>query len=211
MELEELKRNWATLNERIEKVEMVNERLVKNMVELRTKSTFGRFFDQQRNILNYGIIFSLFFAIRYLFIYHRGEEINPYILIIVFIPLVSALCKRGVYSPLFTKMDLAKVTPQKALKSLIRYKKLYLLEHYCIYIIGILGTIAFVIWHIIFTYNTYHKYHLKMDIQMTIIVLSIEIIAMAIMLWKGNKFKKEHMKDLKELEDGLRELKEYAE
>ena len=51
MELEELKRNWATLNERIEKVEMVNERLVKNMVELRTKSTFGRFFDQQRNIL----------------------------------------------------------------------------------------------------------------------------------------------------------------
>lgn len=211
MELEELKRNWATLNERIEKVEMVNERLVKNMVELRTKSTFGRFFDQQRNILNYGIIFSLFFAIRYLFIYHRGEEINPYILIIVFIPLVSALCKRGVYSPLFTKMDLAKVTPQKALKSLIRYKKLYLLEHYCIYIIGILGTIAFVIWHIIFTYNTYHKYHLKMDIQMTIFVLSIEIIAMSIMLWKGNKFKKEHLKDLKELEDGLQELKEYAE
>ena len=211
MELEELKRNWATLNERIEKVEMVNERLVKNMVELRTKSTFGRFFDQQRNILNYGIIFSLFFAIRYLFIYHRGEEINPYILIIVFIPLVSALCKRGVYSPLFTKMDLAKVTPQKALKNLIRYKKLYMLEHYCIYIIGILGTIAFVIWHIIFTYNTYHKYHLKMDIQMTIFVLSIEIIAMSIMLWKGNKFKKEHMKDLKELEDGLRELKEYAE
>lgn len=211
MELEELKRNWATLNERIEKVEMVNERLVKNMVELRTKSTFGRFFDQQRNILNYGIIFSLFFAIRYLFIYHRGEEINPYILIIVFIPLVSALCKRGVYSPLFTKMDIAKVTPQKALKSLIRYKKLYLLEHYCIYIIGILGTIAFVIWHIIFTYNTYHKYHLKMDIQMTIFVLSIEIIAMSIMLWKGNKFKKEHLKDLKELEDGLQELKEYAE
>lgn len=211
MELEELKRNWATLNERIEKVEMVNERLVKNMVELRTKSTFGRFFDQQRNILNYGIIFSLFFAIRYLFIYHRGEEINLYILIIVFIPLVSALCKRGVYSPLFTKMDLAKVTPQKALKSLIRYKKLYLLEHYCIYIIGILGTIAFVIWHIIFTYNTYHKYHLKMDIQMTIFVLSIEIIAMSIMLWKGNKFKKEHLKDLKELEDGLQELKEYAE
>lgn len=211
MELEELKRNWATLNERIEKVEMVNECLVKNMVELRTKSTFGRFFDQQRNILNYGIIFSLFFAIRYLFIYHRGEEINPYILIIVFIPLVSALCKRGVYSPLFTKMDLAKVTPQKALKNLIRYKKLYLLEHYCIYIIGILGTIAFVIWHIIFTYNTYHKYHLKMDIQMTIFVLSIEIIAMSIMLWKGNKFKKEHLKDLKELEDGLQELKEYAE
>lgn len=211
MELEELKRNWATLNERIEKVEMVNERLVKNMVELRTKSTFGRFFDQQRNILNYGIIFSLFFAIRYLFIYHRGEEINPYILIIVFIPLVSALCKRGVYLPLFTKMDLAKVTPQKALKNLIRYKKLYLLEHYCIYIIGILGTIAFVIWHIIFTYNTYHKYHLKMDIQMTIFVLSIEIIAMSIMLWKGNKFKKEHLKDLKELEDGLQELKEYAE
>lgn len=211
MELEELKRNWATLNERIEKVEMVNERLVKNMVELRTKSTFGRFFDQQRNILNYGIIFSLFFAIRYLFIYHRGEEINPYILIIVFIPLVSALCKRGVYSPLFTKMDIAKVTPQKALKSLIRYKKLYLLEHYCIYIIGILGTIAFVIWHIIFTYNTYHKYHLKMDIQMTIFVLSIEIIAMSIMLWKGNKFKKEHLKDLKELEDSLQELKEYAE
>ena len=67
MELEELKRNWTALNERIEKVEMVNERLVKNMVELRTKSTFGRFFDQQRNILNYGIIFSLFFAIRYLF------------------------------------------------------------------------------------------------------------------------------------------------
>lgn len=211
MELEELKRNWTALNERIEKVEMVNERLVKNMVELRTKSTFGRFFDQQRNILNYGIIFSLFFAIRYLFIYHRGEEINPYILIIVFIPLVSALCKRGVYSPLFTKMDLAKVTPQKALKNLIRYKKLYLLEHYCIYIIGILGTIAFVIWHIIFTYNTYHKYHLKMDIQMTIFVLSIEIIAMSIMLWKGNKFKKEHLKDLKELEDGLQELKEYAE
>lgn len=211
MELEELKRNWTALNERIEKVEMVNERLVKNMVELRTKSTFGRFFDQQRNILNYGIIFSLFFAIRYLFIYHRGEEIDPYILIIVFIPLVSALCKRGVYSPLFTKMDLAKVTPQKALKNLIRYKKLYLLEHYCIYIIGILGTIAFVIWHIIFTYNTYHKYHLKMDIQMTIFVLSIEIIAMSIMLWKGNKFKKEHLKDLKELEDGLQELKEYAE
>ena len=211
MELEELKRNWTALNERIEKVEMVNERLVKNMVELRTKSTFGRFFDQQRNMLNYGIIFSLFFAIRYLFIYHRGEEINPYILIIVFIPLVSALCKRGVYSPLFTKMDIAKVTPQKALKNLIRYKKLYLLEHYCIYIIGILGTIAFVIWHIIFTYNTYHKYHLKMDIQMTIFVLSIEIIAMSIMLWKGNKFKKEHLKDLKELEDGLQELKEYAE
>ena len=211
MELEELKRNWATLNERIEKVEMVNERLVKNMVELRTKSTFGRFFDQQRNILNYGIIFSLFFAIRYLFIYHRGEEINPYILIIVFIPLISALCKRGVYSPLFTKMDLAKVTPQKALKSLIRYKKLYLLEHYSAYIIGILGTIAFVIWYIIFTYNTYNKYHLKTDIQIFLLVLSVEIIAMTFMIWKGIKFKQKHLKDLKELEDGLQELKEYEE
>ena len=46
---------------------------------------------------------------------------------------------------------------------------------------------------------------------MTIFVLSIEIIAMAIMLWKVSKFKKEHLKDLKELEDGLQELKEYAE
>ena len=50
-----------------------------------------------------------------------------------------------------------------------------------------------------------------MDIQMTIFVLPVVIIAMSIMLWKGNKFKKEHLKDLKELEDGLQELKEYAE
>ena len=46
---------------------------------------------------------------------------------------------------------------------------------------------------------------------MTIFVLPVVIIAMAIMLWKVSKFKKEHMKDLKELEDGLQELKEYAE
>ena len=46
---------------------------------------------------------------------------------------------------------------------------------------------------------------------MTIFVLPVVIIAMAIMLWEVSKFKKEHMKDLKELEDGLQELKEYAE
>ena len=211
MELEELKRNWAALNERIDNVEMVNERLVKGMIELRTQSIFGRIFDQQRSSQNLGLLFILCCSIRYLFKYFRGEETSPYILIIACLPLIYAICKRTVYLPLYAKIDIAKVTPQKALKNLLLYKRLYLLEHYSAYIIGILGTIAFVIWYIIFTYNTYNKYHLKTDIQIFLLVLSVEIIAMTFMIWKGIKFKQKHLKDLKELEDGLQELKEYEE
>ena len=66
MELEELKLNWAALNERINNVEMVNERLVKGMIELRTQSIFGRIFDQQRNSQNLGLLFILCYSIRYL-------------------------------------------------------------------------------------------------------------------------------------------------
>ena len=211
MELEELKRNWAVLNERIDNVEMVNERLVKGMIELRAKSIFGRIFDQQRNSQNLGLLFVLCYSIWYLLKYFRGEVESPYILIIACLPLICAICKRAIYLPLYAKMDVAKVTPQKALKNLLLYKRLYILEHYSAYIVGILGTIAFVIWLLIFTYGTYHKYQLQTNIRIIIIVISVEVLATVIMLWKGTKFKQKHLKDLKELEDGLQELKEYEE
>lgn len=212
MELEELKKNWTMLNDRIEKVEMVNERLVKGMVELRTKSVHNQLVNKQRNALIGAIIIPLAFVLRYKYIYGISEAIEPVLNIFILLSLGLVIFRID-YLRLFMKMDISKATPTKAQYYLLRYKRRYMIEHYSSYIIGIIGSIAFVIWGIVFMYNT-HQDHPETAIstnQSIILVIIASTSATAYICWKGYKYAKEHMKELKDLEEGFQELKEYEE
>lgn len=212
MELDELKRNWAALNERIEKVEMVNERLVKGMVELRTKAVYNQLFSQQRNVLIYAIIFPIIYLVMDVYIFDLGDEVRPVLVIYAFASLVYALYT-GYRLHILSKMDVAKATPQRALKNQLWYKKSYLIEYYSAYVIGIVADIAFIMWYIVHVFKIYqeHPEIFMSTVDTSAFVVLISVIAAGFILWMGKKFKKEYMKDLKELEEGLQELKEYED
>lgn len=200
MELEELRANWNVLNERLAENEIVNQRIVKEMISQKTKSAFDKIY--RLNIYN---LFVIFFMTTLVFPWiYMHTPIMPLSFAMVEIVMVIGLlleCRR-VY--LLSKFNMEQKSSTELMNLTLRYKKVYYEDIRWSIVLVCLVMVAFYVAELGF--NERAGYEISIRILLPI-GLSLATCAFGYLL--GLWQRRRHASQLQEIERGLEELNEF--
>lgn len=192
MELEELKAGWSVLNERLEQNEILNKRIIKEMITKRTVAAR----DRLVRCCASGIVFLLLVGI--VILMTRGKTIvRPEAEVIVW----SAIILAFVYSVLsyifLSRFDLERCSLIELKKWTIKLKRMLRLEF--------IFTIVFVCVAFVSIFFIHHHYRSVQQILVDVML----ILLITVGGYLG--YKNVDKKSVDEIEKGLEELKEFEE
>ena len=200
MELEALKASWNKLDERLAETEIVNLRIVKEMIQQKTKSAYDRIMGQNiySLVINVFIICGVFpYVYMYTPVQTTSFAIVEGVMIIGLIPMVWKLS-------LLSKFDLGGKSSSELSRLVLTYKKVCHQEK--VWMIGAvcLAMIAFYILELGF--NTEAGYELSTRL---ILPLGLSMLTFALGLVFAKWQLRRHAQQLQEIERGLEELREF--
>lgn len=199
MELEELKTSWSVLNERLEKSEMLNKRIIKEMIAGRTQSAYERLFKFDM----FGLLWVIGFSILLPIMYFVGGAGMKLVGGVEMKPLAFALLEGvliiGAISQIFivfilTRFDMEKRKICELTKLTLRYRlwtKMSLLYG------SVLGIVA------VFAFLFIERDRLAGNWEMRLVALLL--IASVMTCYQINFYRK----NIQTIEKGLEELKEF--
>ena len=199
MELEALKASWNKLDERLAATEIVNLRLVKEMIQQKTKSAYDSIMSQ--NIYNF-VVNMLIICVVFPYVYLNTPiqtasfAIVEGVMVIGLIPLVWKLS-------LLSKFDLGKGCSELD-RLVLTYKKVCHQEK--VWLIGAvcLAMIAFYILELGFNTEAGYKFGTRL-----ILPLGLTLLTLALRLVFAKWQLRRHAQQLREIEHGLEELREF--
>ena len=199
MELEALKASWNKLDERLAATEIVNLRLVKEMIQQKTKSAYDSIMSQ--NIYNF-VVNMLIICVVFPYVYLNTPiqtasfAIVEGVMVIGLIPLVWKLS-------LLSKFDLGKGCSELD-RLVLTYKKVCHQEK--VWLIGAvcLAMIAFYILELGFNTEAGYKFGTRL-----ILPLGLTLLTLALRLVFAKWQHRRHAQLLREIEHGLEELREF--
>jgi hypothetical protein len=200
MELEALKASWNKLDERLAETEIVNLRIVKEMIQQKTKSAYDRIMGQNiySLVINVLIICGVFpYVYMNTPVQTTSFAIVEGVMIIGLIPMVWKLS-------LLSKFDLGGKSSSELSRLVLTYKKVCHQEK--VWMIGAvcLAMIAFYILELGF--NTEAGYELSTRL---ILPLGLSMLTFALGLVFAKWQLRRHAQQLQEIERGLEELREF--
>ena len=200
MELEALKASWNKLDERLAATEIVNLRIVKEMIQQKTKSAYDRIMGQNiySLVINVLIICGVFpYVYMNTPVQTTSFAIVEGVMIIGLIPMVWKLS-------LLSKFDLGGKSSRELSRLVLTYKKICHQEK--VWMIGAvcLAMIAFYILELGF--NTEAGYELSTRL---ILPLGLSMLTFALGLVFAKWQLRRHAQQLQEIERGLEELREF--
>ena len=200
MELEALKASWNKLDERLAETEIVNLRIVKEMIQQKTKSAFDHIMGQNiySLVINVLIICGVFpYVYMNTPVQTTSFAIVEGVMIIGLIPMVWKLS-------LLSKFDLGGKSSSELSRLVLTYKKVCHQEK--VWMIGAvcLAMIAFYILELGF--NTEAGYELSTRL---ILPLGLSMLTFALGLVFAKWQLRRHAQQLQEIERGLEELREF--
>ena len=200
MELEALKASWNKLDERLAETEIVNLRIVKEMIQQKTKSAYDRIMGQNiySLVINVLIICGVFpYVYMNTPVQTTSFAIVEGVMIIGLIPMVWKLS-------LLSKFDLGGKSSSELSRLVLTYKKICHQEK--VWMIGAvcLAMIAFYILELGF--NTEAGYELSTRL---ILPLGLSMLTFALGLVFAKWQLRRHAQQLQEIERGLEELREF--
>jgi len=192
MELEDLKAGWNVLNERLEQNEILNKRIIKEMITKRTVAAR----DRLVRCCAGGIVFLLLVGI--VILMTRGKTIvRPEAEVIVW----SAIILAFVYSVLsyifLSRFDLERCSLIELKKWTIKLKRMLRLE--------LIFTIVFVCIAFVSIFFIHHHYRSVQQMLVDVMLILLIIVGG----YMG--YKNVDKKSVDEIEKGLEELKEFEE
>ena len=198
MELEALKASWNKLDERLAETEIVNLRIVKEVIQQKTKSAYDRIMGQNiySFVVNMLIICGVFpFVYMNTPIQTTSFAIVEGVMIIGLIPMVWKLS-------LLSKFDLGGKSCSELSRLVLTYKKVCHQEK--VWMIGAvcLAMIAFYILELGF--NTEAGYELSTRL---ILPLGLSLLTMVLGFVFAKWQLRRHAQQLQEIERGLEELR----
>ena len=201
MELEELKNSWNALDKRLADSEVVNLRIVKEMITQKTKTAFEGIVGH--NLYNFVVTLIIMCIVFPCVWMNTPITLTSFIIIeaamaIGLIPQIRKLL-------LLSKFDLSRKTSSQLSGLVLRYKKVCHDE--MPWTIGIVAT-AFIAFYISeFGFNTAAGYTFTADRILVVAGLTLLTFALAfaIGLWQRRR----HAQQMQEIEQGLAELKEF--
>ena len=200
MELEALKASWNKLDERLAETEIVNLRVVKEMIQQKTRSAYDKIVGQ--NIYSF-VVNMLIICVVFPFVYLNTPiqatsfAIVEGVMIIGLIPMVWKLS-------LLSKFDLGDKSSSELSRLVLTYKKICHQEK--VWMIGAvcLAMIAFYILELGF--NTEAGYELSTRL---ILPLGLSLLTMVLGFVFAKWQLRRHAQQLQEIERGLEELREF--
>ena len=200
MELEALKASWNKLDERLAETEIVNLRMVKEMIQQKTKSAFDHIMGQ--NIYSF-VVNMLIICVVFPFVYLNTPiqatsfAIVEGVMVIGLIPLVWKLS-------LLSKFDLDGKSSSELSRLVLTYKKVCHQEK--VWLIGAvcLAMIAFYILELGFNTEAGYEFGTRL-----ILPLGLSLLTLALGLVFAKWQLRRHTQQLREIECGLEELREF--
>ena len=201
MELDELKTSWNALDKRLAETEIVNLRVVKEMIQQKTKSAYNGIVGQNLyffvvNILIIGILFPYIYMntpIRAL-----SFAIVEAMMILGLIPIIWKLT-------LLSKFDMGGKSCNELSRLVLRYKQICHQQKYWEIAAVCLAMVAFYIIELGF--NPTAGYVFEANRVLIVIGLTLLTFAMAFVL--GLWQRRRHAQQMLEIERGLEELREF--
>ena len=200
MELDELKTSWNALDKRLEKTEIVNLRVVKEVIQQKTRSAYDKIVGQNiySLVVNVLIICGVFpYVYMNTPIQATSFAIVESVMVIGLIPMVWKLS-------LLSKFDLGGKSSSELSRLVLTYKKVCHQEK--VWMIGAvcLAMIAFYILELGF--NTDAGYELSTRL---ILPLGLSLLTLALGLVFARWQLRRHAQQMQEIDRGLQELKEF--
>ena len=200
MELEALKASWNKLDERLAETEIVNLRIVKEMIQQKTKSAFDHIMGQNiySFVVNMLIICGVFpFVYLNTPIQATSFAIVEGVMIIGLIPMVWKLS-------LLSKFDLGGKSSSELSRLVLTYKKVCHQEK--VWMIGAvcLAMIAFYILELGFNTEAGYEFSTRLLLPLGLSLLTFGL-GFVFARWQLRR----HAQQLQEIERGLEELREF--
>ena len=200
MELEELRASWNVLNERLAENEIVNQRIVKEMISQKTKSAFDKIY--RMSIYN---LFVIFFMITLVFPWiYMHTPIMPLSFAMVEVVMVIGLLLECRKVFLLSKFNMEQKSSTELMSLTLRYKKAYYEAIVWSITLVCLVMVAFYVAELGF--NERAGYEISLRILLPIgLSLATCGFGYLVGLWQRRR----HAAQLQEIEQGLKELKEF--
>jgi hypothetical protein len=200
MELEALKASWNKLDERLAETEIVNLRIVKEMIQQKTKSAFDHIMGQNiySFVVNMLIICGVFpFVYLNTPIQATSFAIVEGAMVIGLIPMVWKLS-------LLSKFDLGGKSSSELSRLVLTYKKVCHQEK--VWMIGAvcLAMIAFYILELGFNTEAGYEFSTRLLLPLGLSLLTFGL-GFVFARWQLRR----HAQQLQEIERGLEELREF--
>ena len=202
MELEELKASWNALDKRLAETEIVNLRIVKEMIQQKTKSAYDGIVGQ--NIYSF-VVNILIICVVFPYVYMNTPistisfAIVESVMAIGMIPMIWKLS-------LLSRFDMGSKSCNQLSRTVLCYKKICQKEK--IWMIGAvcLAMVAFYISELGF--NTEAGYTLGTRL---LLPLGLSLVTLVVGYFFARWQLRRHAQQLQEIEQGLKELKEFEE
>lgn len=201
MELEELKNSWNALDKRLADNELVNLRIVKEMIQQKTKTAYDHIVGHNL----YGFVVTLIImCIVFPFVW-MNTPITLTSFVIIECAMVIGLIPQIRKLLLLSKFNLGSKSTSELRGLVLQYKKVCHNETF--WGIGIVAA-AFIAFYISeLGFNTAAGYSFDTNRILTVVGLTLLtfLLAFAIGLWQRRR----HAQQMQEIEQGLAELKEF--
>ncbi len=202
MELETLKANWNALDKRLADNEIVNLRIVKEMIAHKTKSAYDRIYGL--NIYNF-VVNILIICVVFPYVYMNTPirtisfAIVESVMAIGLIPMIWKLS-------LLSRFDMGSKSSYQLSRTVLCYKKICHQEK--IWMIGAvcLAMVAFYISELGFNTEAGYTFGTRLLLPLGLSLITL-IVGYFFAKWQLRR----HAQQLQEIEQGLEELKEFEE
>lgn len=190
MNLDELKKGWGVLNERLSQNEVVSQRIIKEMILRKTNAAYDSIYRASKWSL---MVIFLLGGLLLPFAKMQGMPIYRETFIAMETFIFLGFLFEGYMFYLLSRFNLNTMKVDEAMRSMLKYKKMYINNQRC----AKYGALLIII--------------VCMGLQnaFTPVVIIPTILAIVIAFFLGYAQDKRLRQNLQEIEDGLRELKEY--
>jgi len=200
MELDDLKSSWNALDKRLAETEIVNLRIVKEMIQQKTKSAYDRIMGH--NIYSF-VVNMLIICVVFPYVYMNTPiqttsfAIVEGVMVIGLIPMVWKLS-------LLSKFDLGGKGSRELSRLVLSYKKICQQEK--VWMIGAvcLAMIAFYILELGFNTEAGYVLGTRLILPLGLSLLTL-VLGLVFAKWQLRR----HARQLQEIERGLEELREF--
>lgn len=190
MNLDELKKGWGVLNERLSQNEVVSQRIIKEMILRKTNAAYDSIYRASKWSL---MVIFLLGGLLLPFAKMQGMPIYRETFIAMETFIFLGFLFEGYMFYLLSRFNLNTMKVDEAMRSMLKYKKMYINNQRC----AKYGALLIII--------------VCMGLQnaFTPLVIALTILFTLIAFFLGYTQDKRLRQSLQEIEDGLRELKEY--
>ncbi len=202
MELDDLKTSWNALDKRLAETEIVNMRMVKEMVSQKTKTAFDGIMGH--NIYNL-VVCTLIICVVFPYVY-MNTPIRPLSFAIVEGMMVIGLIPQIWKLSLLSRFDLGGKKCNELSSLVLQYKKVC--HHEKIWIIAgvCLAMVAFYILELGFNKEAGYELGTRLILPLGLSVLTLGL-GLVIAKWQLRR----QAQQMREVERGLEELKDFEE